>query len=156
MSLESYPFLLGCQICCHIIVIVFSCAFFVFLQYPLRFLPFHFLFGFILSSFWWVWPEICQFCLPFQITSSWFYYYYLFIILLLFYYCFFLFLFESLLCWFPLWCMISFLLMTLGFVCSSFSNSFRWYVVDLRFLFFFEEGLYHYELPTKHCFCSIP
>ena len=51
--------------------------------------------------------------------------------------------------------MISFLLLTLGFVCS-FSNSFRCWVVNLRFFFFFEEGLYCYEFPSEHCFCGIP
>jgi len=37
--------------------------------------------------------------------------------------------FESLFYWFPLWSfLISFLLVTLGFVCPSFFNSFRWWV----------------------------
>ena len=57
-SLESCPFLLGCQICWYIIVhnSLLFIYFFVFLQHPLRFL-FHFLFclfGFFLSSSWWV------------------------------------------------------------------------------------------------------
>ena len=77
MSLESYPFLLGYQICWHIIVhsilslfrslsltlFFFFCFVlfcFVFLQYLLRFRLFPFLFslfGFSPSSSWWVWPE---------------------------------------------------------------------------------------------------
>ena len=77
MFLESCPFLLGCQISCHIIV--HSILFFVFLQYQLRFLLFSFLFclfGFSLFSSWWAWPEVFQFCLPFQRTSSWFYWFF--------------------------------------------------------------------------------
>ena len=36
--------------------------------------PFSFiLFGLSLFSFWWAWSEVCQSCLYFQITSSWFY-----------------------------------------------------------------------------------
>ena len=40
---------------------------------------FHFLFclfGSSLFSSWWTWPEVCQFCLPFQRTSSWFYWFF--------------------------------------------------------------------------------
>ena len=84
MSLESYPFLLGCQICWHIIVhsiflqffvfvhygFFFFFFFFVFLQYLLRFLLFCFYFEFFLTSSWRVWPEVCLFCIPFQRTSS--------------------------------------------------------------------------------------
>ena len=44
--------------------------------------------------------------------------------------------------------MISFLLLALGFVCSSFSSSFRCKVRLLRFFFFLEVGLYSYKLPS--------
>ena len=44
----------------------------------------------------------------------------------------------------------SFLLLTSGFVCFSFSNSFRWWV---RFFLFLKEGLYHCKFPSKNCFC---
>ena len=80
MFLESYPFLLGCQICWHIIVHSILLWFFVFLRYPLRCLLFHFLFclfGFSLFSSWWAWPGVCQSCLPFQRTSSWFCWFFL-------------------------------------------------------------------------------
>ena len=77
-SLESCPFLQGCQICWHVIVCCVLLWFFVFLRYPLRFLLSDFLFclfGFSLSS-WWVWPEVCQFHWPFQGTWSWFYWFF--------------------------------------------------------------------------------
>ena len=74
-SLKSGPFLLGCPICCHIIVHSILLWFYVFLQYLLRFLIFHILF--YLSSFsplvGEVGPEVCQLFLPFQRTSSLFY-----------------------------------------------------------------------------------
>ena len=41
--------------------------------------------------------------------------------------------------------------------CLFFLNYFRCYVtVFENFLFFFKEGLYHYELPSKNCLCCIP
>ena len=91
---------------------------FVFLQYLLRFLLFHFLFclfEFFLSSSWWVWPEVCQFCLTFQRTSSWFLWFFS------------IFFWISILLISSLIFMISFLLVTLGFVCS-FSNLLKWCV----------------------------
>ena len=117
MSLVSCPFLLGCQICWHIIVHSILLWVFVHLCSICWFLLFHFLFcifGFSLSL-WCVWPEVCQFCLPFHRISSWFYW-------------FFKLSFESVSLISSLIFMISFLLLTLGFVCSSFSNSFRWWV----------------------------
>ena len=51
MFLETCPFLLGCQICWHLIVHSILLWIFVFLQYLLRFILFHFLFclfGFLL------------------------------------------------------------------------------------------------------------
>ena len=44
MSLDSFTFLLGCQICWHVCVHSIHLLFFVFLQYPLRFPFFYFLF----------------------------------------------------------------------------------------------------------------
>ena len=83
MFLESCPFLLGCPICWHItlhsILSLSLFFFFFFFHYPLWFLLFLFLFhlfGFSLSSSWWVWPEVCQFRLPFQRTSSWFFWFF--------------------------------------------------------------------------------
>ena len=92
--LESHPFILGCKICWCIIVrsILFLCVYFLSIHWDFSF--FHFLvclFEFFLSYFWWVWPKVCQFCLPFQRTSSWFYWF------------FFLLIFEFLFYWFPLW-----------------------------------------------------
>ena len=78
MSLESCPFLLGCQVCWRIIVHGIPPPFFLFLQYPLRFLLFHFLFLFVwVLSSWWVWSEVCQFYLHLQRTSSWFTWFFL-------------------------------------------------------------------------------
>ena len=113
ISLESCLFLQDCQICWHIIFHSILLQFFVCLQYLLIFILFHFLFclfEFFLSYSWWVWPEACQFCLPFQRSrflidfSIGFWISILLISSLIF--------------------MISFLLLTLGFVCSL-SISFR-------------------------------
>ena len=65
-------------------------------------------------SFRWAWPGVCWFCLSFQKNSSGIYWSFLF-----FYFSFIYFLSDFI---------IFFLLLTLGFVCSSFSNSFRCYV----------------------------
>ena len=53
--------------------------------------------------------------------------------------------------------MISFLQLTLGFVYSSFSNSFTWWVKlwIWDFSSFFVEGLYFYEFPSTNCFWVI-
>ena len=71
------PFFLGCQICWHIIDYSFLLWFFFFvsMQYQLIFyFSFIILFTWVLSLFFLVaWPEVCQFCLPFQRTSSLFY-----------------------------------------------------------------------------------
>ena len=108
-SQESCPFV-GIYL-----FIVFS-RFFVSLQCLLRCLLFLFLILFIwglsLFSSWWPWPEFCQFCLHFERTSFWFY------------------LFFSIVFWISILLlsslifMISFFLLTLGFVLSSFSNCF--------------------------------
>ena len=59
MFLESWPILLGCQICWHIIVhIILSFFFFVFPHYSLTFHLLHFLFYF--SSFCFFLGESCQ------------------------------------------------------------------------------------------------
>ena len=76
LSLKNCPYLLGCQICGLFILLIFFCI----SAYLLTFLLFHFsccLFEIFLSSSWWVCPEVCQFCLPFQRTSSWFYWLFL-------------------------------------------------------------------------------
>lgn len=48
--------------------------------------------------------------------------------------------------------MISFLLFTSGFVCSSFPSSFR---CKFRIFLLLEVGLYSYELSFCNCFCYI-
>ena len=79
MFLERCPFLFSSQICWYKIVQSILLEFFLFLQYLLRLLLFHFLFclfHFSLSSSWLFWPEVCWFCLPFESTSSWFYWFF--------------------------------------------------------------------------------
>ena len=114
---ETCLFFLGCPVCWHIIIYgILLWFFFLFLWYQLLFLLFHFLFclfGSSLFSSWWAWPEDCRFCLPFQRASSWFYWFFSIVFLI------------SILFISALTFIISFLLLTLGFVCSSFSNSFR-------------------------------
>ena len=112
MLLKTCPFLLGCPTCWQIIVHSILLWFFVFLQYQLLFLLFHFLFclfGSSLFSSWLAWPEVYWFCLPFQKASSLFYW-------------FFLMCFISILFIYSLIFVISFLVLTLIFVCSSFSK----------------------------------
>ena len=116
-TLEICPFLLGCPICWHIIVIEFSYgAFFAFLCYQLLVFPFHFLFclyGSSPFSFWWTGLEICLCCWPLQRTNS------ILLIFLLFFKSEFYFVFS------PIFIM-PFLLLTLHVVCPYFSNSFVW------------------------------
>ena len=83
MFLESCPFLLGCQICWHIIVHTIPMWFFCISVVSVLMSPFSFLILFIciLSSSWWAWPEVCQSCLFFQRTSFWFYWLFLFFFL---------------------------------------------------------------------------
>ena len=83
-------------------------VFLIFLQYRLIFLLFHFLFclfGSSLFSSWWAWPEVYRFRSSLQKTSSWFYWFS--------FYCFFK---ISILFTSSLIFIISFLLLTLGFV----------------------------------------
>ena len=75
--LESCPFPLGCWICSHADVHRILLWFF-FIYTLLVHSSFSFLilliclFRFSLFCSWWTSPEVCQFCLPFQISSSWF------------------------------------------------------------------------------------
>lgn len=55
-----------------------------------------------------------------------------------------------------LWSLFVFLLLTLGFVFSSFSDSFGVKLDCLRLFFFLEVGLYFCELPSWNCFYWIP
>ena len=110
MFLESYPFLLSCWICWLIIfhsVLGFFGIFAVLGEIS------HFLFLiffiWVLSSSYWVWPEVFQFCLPFCRISSWFYCFFFFSFFLI-----------SIILLSSLVFMIPFLLLTLGFVCSFF------------------------------------
>ena len=110
--LES-PFLPGCQICWHVIVHSILLWFFVFLQYQLKFL-----FNFLFCLFWFYFllGEPGQWFVNFvnplknQLLVLLFFSFSFWISILLI--CFLIFI-------------ISFLLLTLGLVCSYFSNSFR-------------------------------
>ena len=162
-SLESCPVLLGCQICWHTIAHSILLCFFVFLQYTLRFLLFHFLFWVLYLLF------LVSLATSLSILSTLSKNQHL--VLLTFFYCFlnfyfmdqifsdlydflpFLLFFESLFygsdlfwsLWFPtlkirsfLIFMISYLLLTLGFDCSYFSDSFSsrvscWFEIFLLF-----------------------
>ena len=145
MFLESYPFLLGCQIRWRVIVHSILIWFFVFLQYLFRFFRFHFwfcLFGFSLSSSSWIWLEAYQFCLPFQRTSFWFYWFFSIFFLNLYF-------ISSRLYYFLPSADVRFFL----FLILLGGRLVYWFEI---FFLFFEEGLYRYELPSKNCFCSIP
>ena len=79
MFLNICPFLLGCIICWHIIIASILLQFFLYLwiiSCYFSFLISYFVFWGHLSSSWWAWPEVCQFHLPFQKTSSWFYWFF--------------------------------------------------------------------------------
>ena len=109
-SPESCPLFLGCQICWHVIVhSILLFYFFVFPLYLLRFLLFNFLF--CLSSLSPLLGESGQ-------QSVNFVYHYKELALAFTY--FFFYFFEYLFLLFSLFCIISFLLLTLGFVCSFF------------------------------------
>ena len=113
MSLESHPFLPGCQICWHLIVHSILIFFFISVV-SIKISPFSFfiLFEFFLSLV--SRPEVCQFYLPFQKNQL--------LVLLIFFYFFLNLYFIDF--FFDL--ILSFLLLTLGFIC--FSNSFWWWV----------------------------
>ena len=116
LSLESCLFLLGYQICWHIIFHSILLWVFVFSHNPLRFLLFHFLF--CLFEFFPLFPgesgqRCVNFVYPFKEPA-------LGII------DFFIVFWISILLISSLIFMISFLLLTSAFVCSTFSNSFKW------------------------------
>ena len=119
MSLESCPFLLGCQICWHIIVcsiLLFYLFIFVFLHYPLRFLLFHFLFYlFGFSLFFLVsLAKVCQFF--FTLSKNYI------LVLLFFFYCFLsLYFIDFLADLYDFFPSVDF-----RFYLFLFSNSFRW------------------------------
>ena len=149
MFLESCPFLLGCQICWHIIAysILLFFFFFVFLWYQLIFLLFRFVYLGSLSvllgepgqrfvNFVYIFKEpalgFVNLVIIFLISV-------LFISSLIF--------------------SISFLRLTLGFffllLLFKFFQAIG-QVVYLRFFLFFDEGLYRCELPFKNYFGCIP
>ena len=114
MFLETFPFLLGCRICWHVIIPSIPLWFFVFLQYQLLSLLFHLLlclfgFSFLLVE---LGQQFVSLVYPFKEPALGF--------IEFFFYCF---LFSSQFIS-SLIVIISFVL-TLGFVCSSFSNSFK-------------------------------
>ena len=118
MSLESCLFLLGCQICWLIIVHSSLFFFLYFCSMCCNFssvISYFVYLGFIYPLLGECGQRFCQFCLLFQRTSYWFYWYVSFI-------------FESHSLISSLIFMISFLLLSLGFVCFSFYNSIRWWV----------------------------
>ena len=118
MFLESCPFLLGCQICWHIIVHSILLWFFVFLQYlVISLLSFLTFFTWDFSLFFLVSLARGLSILSTLSKNQ-------LLVLLVFFSCFLI----SILFISSLIFIISFLLLTLGFVCSSFSNSFRWWV----------------------------
>ena len=142
-SLESFPFLLGFQICWHKIVrsILWFCLFFCSIHRDFFFISyfvylFFFYLVFLLSL-----TRVLSILFTFTKNQL--------LVLLIF----------SIVSWISillissLMFIISFLMLTLGFACSSFSNSFRW---SIEFFFFFEKGLYCCELPFEHYFCGIP
>ena len=128
MSLENCSFLLGCQICWHIIVHNILGFFFVFLQYLLRFLLSHFLFVYM-SSFSPLLGESGQRFVNFV---------YIFKELALGFIDFFLLFFKSLFYWLPLWSLwFPFFSADFRFCLFFFFNSFKWWDVDLRFFLLF-------------------
>ena len=128
--LETCPFHLGCPI----FGTVYSIFYILKISTVLVISPLSFLiwFGSFLFSFWWAWPEVCWFCLPFQRLSSWFHWLFFFFFNLYFIY--------SLI-------FIFFLLLVLDCLFFFFLQ-----VDYLRFSLFSEQGLYDYELPSKDCF----
>lgn len=130
MFVEIYSFLPGCSVCQYIIVhSVFLCGFFVFLQYQWWFLLFHIslcLSDSSLFSSWWDWLEVCQSYLFFQRNSPCFYWFLLFLVPTLF----------------PLWSLL-------------FSSFFWFWVLFFLLFLILEEGVHHYELPSKNCFYCI-
>ena len=121
------PFLLGCLICWHIAIVLSYDFFFKFLWYHSSFLIFHLFSLFVPLSFLLgeLVEKVYQFCLsffkkklPLGFTDL-FFFYHDFISSLIFF--------------------IFFLLLTLGFVCSSFSSS---------------EGLHCYKLPSEICYTA--
>ena len=97
------------------------------------------LFGFSLFCTWWAWPEVCQFSLFFQKTSSWFYWFFssfkkIFISSLIF--------IIASFCWFFF---LSF------FFCLILLSS---RLGCLKFFLSLEKSLYHYKLPSKNAFSA--
>ena len=145
MILKSFSFLLVCQICWHIIVhsLIYIYIFFFF-QYQLFFL-FHFLFYLVFSLFFLVSPARGLSNL-FTLSKN------LVLVLLIFPFPLFLSLLISYLNFIN-----SFLKLPWSFVCSSFSNYFRWWVWLFTWDFLFlKEGLYQHKLFSENYFCHIP
>ena len=135
---------LGGPVCWHITVRSILLWFFVFLWFHLLFLLFHFLLclsEFSLFSSRWEWSEACWFIF----SEDQLLFYWSFLLFLDLYFIYFLSDF-----------IISFVLLTLGFVCSFFPNYLGVRLGYLRFFLCLEEGLYGYELPFSHCSCYIP
>ena len=111
------PFLLGCPVCWHVIFHSIPIQSFLFLWYSCYFSLIYDVFGFSLFFFLWVWLKVYQFCSCFQRTSSWIHWlFYCFVCCFCCCFSFYIIYFCSI---------ISFLLLAWGFVCSSFSSSFR-------------------------------
>ena len=143
-SLESCPFILGCPICWHIIVhSILLC--FVSLQYPLRFLLFHFLFYLVVSLLFLV-SLARALSIFFTLSKN------RLLVLLFFSYCFLNVYFIELLSdyydFLPSPTLVLFVLFHIHFVGGL--------SCQLRFFFFFKGGLYHYELLSEHCCGGIP
>ena len=98
------------------------------------------LFGFSLFCMWWAWPEVCQFSLFFQRTSSWFYWFFssfkkIFI--------------SSLIFIIPSFCWFFFL--SSFFFCLILLSS---RLGCLKFFLSLDKSLYHYKLPSKNAFSA--
>ena len=115
MFLETCPFLLGCPICWHITVNSILFCFFVFLPYLLLFLLFHLLSCLFGSTLFFLVSLARGLSILFIFSKN-----HLLVLLI-----FSVFLISVLFISSPIF-IISFLLLTLGFACSSFPNSFRW------------------------------
>ena len=135
MFLETCLFLLGCPVCWDRVVHIIL-FFFLFLWYQLLFLLFHFLLICILFLFLVSLPS--DLSSLFTLSKNQLFY---FILLCL----------TSVLFIFSLIFIISFLMLTLDFVCS-FSDSYRCQVKVLIWDFFLFSFLYSNELSTKNFF----
>ena len=139
---KNFPFLLDCQIawCINVHVLIISCISEVFMIIYL--LSFLILFTWAFSLFFFFFLSLAKVLSILFIFSK--------DLFLISFFSFFSISFSP-----TLISVISFPLLTLDFICSSFFSSFS-YKIRLSYLSFFEVGLYGYKLPSQYCFCYIP